>query len=177
MGKSETHAGVVDYYIDIFSNLETMRLEDAMLGISCAAVLLLLRALNRTNWFKPISGDQSSPIQRFMNRLPPTALLVVNKTVWFVCTARNAIVVILCLVMAMLLDPDINVCEHNRDDCTFTLTGNITSGIPQPKLPPFSIPANASGPGEPAEEKSFTDMISQLGSAIIIIPIIAILES
>jgi len=175
--KSETHAGVVDYYIDIFSNLETMRLEDALLGISCAALLLLLRALNRTNWFKPISGGHCTPIQRFMNRLPPKALLVVNKTVWFICTARNAIVVIACLVMAKLLDPDISVCEDNRDSCTFTLTGNISKGIPHAKLPPFSIPANATGTGEPAEEKTFADMISQLGSAIIIIPIIAILES
>jgi len=173
--KSETHAGVVDDYIDIFSYIQTARVADAVLGLSCAIILLLLRALNRTNWFKPIEGNESSAIQRFMNKLPKNGLLAVNKAVWFICTARNAIIVIFCLVMAAFLDPDIKVCDANRDNCTFVLTGSIKDGLPAVMLPPFSIPANSTGQGEP--EISFTEMVSQLGSAIIIIPIIAILES
>ena len=60
--------------------------------------------------------------------------------------------------------------------CTFMITGKIDAGVPPFTLPPFSIPANAT-PGQPEEEISFGSMMSELGSAIIIIPIIAILES
>ena len=41
------------------------------------------------------------------NRLNPRLLSWVDKTVWFLCTARNAIVVIVCLVLAILLDPEL----------------------------------------------------------------------
>ena len=57
------------------------------------------------------------------------------------------------------------------------ITGEIDAGVPHFTLPPFSIPANATGGGQPEEEISFGSMMSELGSAIIIIPIIAILES
>ena len=41
--KSETHAGVVDDYIDIFSNVKSLRWQDTVLGLSCAVILLALR--------------------------------------------------------------------------------------------------------------------------------------
>ena len=49
--------------------------------------------LNGLQLFKPINGG------------------VVNRAVWFVCTARNAIVVILCLLLAFALTPDIELCQ------------------------------------------------------------------
>ena len=65
-----------------------------------------------------------------------------------------------------------------RDNCTFTLTGDIKGGIPHPGLPPFSIPRHSvANHTLPVEDISFGDMASNLGSAFIIIPIIAILES
>ena len=45
------------------------------------------------------------------NKLSPRALQLLDKLVWFVCTARNAIVVISCLVMAMLVDPAGHSCK------------------------------------------------------------------
>lgn len=37
---------------------------------------------------------------------------ILNKAVWFVCTARNAIVVIICLVMSLILeDNDYKKCQ------------------------------------------------------------------
>ena len=49
------------------------------------------------------------------------------QAVWFVCTARNAIVVIFCLCLAAVMDPDIEACMEDRDNCTFTLTGRSGS--------------------------------------------------
>ena len=48
---------------------------------------------------------------------------MLDKVVWFICTARNAIVVIVCLLIAAVLDPDIEECMQERENCTFTLTG------------------------------------------------------
>ena len=45
------------------------------------------------------------------NKLSPRALQLLDKLVWFVCTARNAIVVTSCLVMAMLVDPAGHSCK------------------------------------------------------------------
>ena len=66
--------------------------------------------------------------------------------------------------------------KNDTYSCTFMLTGDIAGGVPHFQLPPFSIPANASDV-EPNEEIGFGEMIQELGAAIIIIPIIAILES
>ena len=60
---------------------------------------------------------------RQANRLKPSVLAMLDKVVWFICTARNAIVVIVCLLMAAVLDPDIEECMQERENCTFTLTG------------------------------------------------------
>ena len=40
---NETHAGVVDDYVEIFDNLDTVRWQDAVLGIICAVILLAMR--------------------------------------------------------------------------------------------------------------------------------------
>jgi len=178
--KSHTHAGIVDYYVDIVNNIHHLKWEDAVLGVICAIILLSLRALNRTGWFESVEGQEcNSNVQRFMNsRMSPRTLAVVRKIVWFICTARNALVVVTMAIVAMLITPDIHVCENNRDDCTFTLTGDIKGGIPTPALPPFSIPKHSVENGTlPPEDVSFGDMAGNLGSAFIIIPIIAILES
>ena len=38
---------------------------------------------------------------------------ILNKAVWFVCTARNAIVVIICLVMSLILENnDFTKCQY-----------------------------------------------------------------
>ena len=87
------------------------------------------------------------------------------------CNVRNAIIVILCLVLAMILDPAATSCKTDPDNCVFTLTGSeMESGLPPFSAPPFSISNNET-------VTSFGGMVSQLGSAIIIIPLIAILES
>jgi len=165
---TETHAGVVDDYIQIFANISTVRWQDAVLGLTCAVVLLSMRFLGRAKKFKP---DSSQSRGKF----------ILNKTIWFVCTSRNAIIVIFCLVMAAILDPDVEECrksdrEYGNYSCTFMVTGKIDAGVPPFKVPPFSIPENATHEG-PEHEISFSGMLSELGSAVIIIPIIAILES
>ena len=86
-------------------------------------------------------------------------------------SSRNAIVVILCLILAMVVDKD-----------TFTLTSEIDSGLPAFQPPPFSVTVNTTHTNSShsysyPETKGLGEMLSNLGAAVIIIPMIAILES
>ena len=112
------------------------------------------------------------------NKLPAKSLFILDKLVWFICTARNAIIVIICLLLSWCLDPELHSCKTHPNKCVFTLTGSIQSGLPSFQPPPFFILANSTRNGTfPDQDIGFSDMVSKLGSAIIIIPIIAILES
>ena len=64
--------------------------------------------------------------------------------------------------------------------CTFTLTGDIDGGLPSFQPPIFTILGNGSsgeGQAAPGEDITFVDLVRHLGAAIIMIPIIAILEA
>jgi len=85
--------------------------------------------------------------------------------------------VIACLAMATVLDPDIEECMESRDNCTFTLTGNIQSGLPVFELPKFSITPDNTTQGETEEFVSFGTMVSRLGLSLIIVPVVAIVDA
>ena len=82
------------------------------------------------------------------------------------------------------MDPEGHSCKTAPDKCVFSLTGKIEGGLPDFKAPPFSLELNLTreldnGTMSYAEMKyfGFGEMVSTLGAAIIIIPVIAILES
>ena len=163
------HLGIVPKWIDVFTNIQTCRWQDATLGLFTCVVLLALRALNRTDWLKEAAEEEEEQLRgcrALCHKLPRPAFKFLAKFVWFVCTARNAIVVIFCLILAMALDKD-----------TFTLTSEIDSGLPAFQPPPFSVALNSSSSSSETESLGLGDMLSNLGAAVIIIPMIAILES
>ena len=81
-------------------------------------------------------------MQRLTNKLSPRALQLLDKLVWFVCTARNAIVVIACLVMAMLVDPAGHSCKVGGKmlalgpNLVYILGHNICRPTPTPACSP-----------------------------------------
>jgi len=174
--KSHLHLGIVDGWIDVFSYIGTTKWEDAVLGLVCSVILLSLRQLNRTSWFKT-SENPAPGIQTWFNKLPAGAQNIVNKSVWFICTARNAVIVVICALIAGFSDPGcLDVIDAKKANetangtCLWSLTGRIQEGLPPLRPPPFSTM-------EDGEYKGFGAMCSTLGSAIIVIPLIAILES
>jgi len=184
--KSHLHLGAVNSWIDVFTYIHTYKWQDMVLGLSCCALLTLLRYMNRFPCLKPDPKATES-----------TGKKILNKAVWFAATARNAIIVIFCLLLAATIDPDCPSYkkEESREHCLFTLTGQIPPGLPAFQPPPFSIANSTFEEADHAsllsgetllEDKghiiedqvvSFGGMLGQLGSAIIIIPLIAILES
>lgn len=61
----------------------------------------------------------------------------------------------------------------------FKMIGHIPPGLPAVSLPPFSIPEIVNNTtGEVIQQGlGFTDMISEIGSGLIVIPLIALLEN
>jgi hypothetical protein len=70
--KSMTHMGIVDDWADVFNNISTCRYEDAVLGILCCILLLLLRVsfTNKPMWQNtPSLFYTRSTVLEFLNNL------------------------------------------------------------------------------------------------------------
>lgn len=87
---------------------------------------------------------------------------VITKTIWLISTARNAIVVIVCSAIAYKFD------SGSESGSPFILTGPVRSGLPPFGFPPFSTRVNN-------QTFTFTQMCSELGTSIVLVPIIAVL--
>lgn len=84
---------------------------------------------------------------------------------WLVATARNAILVLFSSLAAYY--------AHQNGQMPFILTGKVKSGLPGFAPPPFET--SYTGANGTAVEMGFMDMISELGSSIALVPIIAVL--
>ncbi|KAG5305619.1 S2611 protein, partial [Acromyrmex insinuator] len=135
--------GRSDSFIDAISHvvkhINETQLWDTVLGV-CSMMLLIL--------FKKLPGKkQGTPFEKFM---------------WLISLARNAIVVMVGILIAYEL--------YSHDLKPFQITGNITEGLPPFSLPPFTI-INGN------HTYTFTEIVGELSSSILSIPFIAILES
>ncbi|KAK4874947.1 hypothetical protein RN001_014307 [Aquatica leii] len=133
----------------IFQHIKETRVGDCVLGISCLVVLFTLRKLK---------DCQIGPSDEKKTRVH----VVANKTIWFISTARNIIVVIFCSVMACLLQ------KSNLK--FFTLTGYVKPGLPTPTVPAFNTQIGN-------KTYDFIEMVSTLGTAVFIVPLFGILEN
>ena len=84
-----------------------------------------------------------------------------NKILWFISTARNAIIVIACTGIAAAIGPD----------QPFTIVGNVPPGIPEFQPPPFEIFDSATN-----STHTFAEILTEEASAIIVLPLLALME-
>lgn len=99
--------------------------------------------------------------------LKSTRQKVLNKFLWLFGTARNAILLVLCGSFSYYLG--LKYAEH-----PFKTIGDIPAGLPSFQVPKFSLNSNESTTGE---EESFGDMLGSMGSGIIVVPLLAVLEN
>lgn len=86
-----------------------------------------------------------------------------QKIMWFVSLARNAIVVVIGMIIAYIL-------KVTTNSEPLVLIGDIASGFPTVSPPPFSTVSGN-------ETFYFTDMLNILGAQSVVIPLVAILET
>jgi len=96
---------------------------------------------------------------------------ILFKIVWIICTARNAVIVILCAgVAAALYEPG------KDEDNFFTLTGNVKEGIPTPAVPSFTFSMYDNKTGQDIT-RTTSQMFSDIGEGFIVVTLIGLLES
>lgn len=83
------------------------------------------------------------------------------RTLWLISTSRNALVVIVCSTIAFFY-------EKGSYGSPFRLTGTVKPGLPQFQVPPFQTMLNN-------RTLSFGDMISDLGTSVVLVPVIGVL--
>ena len=81
--------------------------------------------------------------------------------------------VIITALIAYVCDPTLPDVEGSIKNTTFILTGNLDGGIPKFTVPPFSVKNETTG----EVTANFGDMLGELGAAIIILPLMAVLEN
>jgi sodium-independent sulfate anion transporter 11 len=150
LGLSFPGSKFLDVWEQLFEHISETRLWDTLLGFICMAVLLLLRKAKDI----PV-GPEDSKEQTKLQK-------AVSQFLWFISTARNILVVVVCAVMAYLFE------VHGSQP--FILTGVV-----KPGLPPFSPPPFSAQVGN--HTYTFLEMASNLGSATFVVPLLAILEN
>ncbi|KAJ8915141.1 hypothetical protein NQ315_000393 [Exocentrus adspersus] len=150
LGLSYPGGKFLQVWEQIFEHISETRPWDAVLGFSCMALLLILR---KAKDFKigPEDEKERKPIHD-----------ILSKVVWLISTARNIIVVIVSAFLAYYFQSH---AQH-----PFILTGFVKPGLPTLSPPPFTTQVGN-------RTYDFIDMASTLGPAVIVVPLLSILEN
>uniref|UniRef100_A0A1A9V6D1 Uncharacterized protein n=1 Tax=Glossina austeni TaxID=7395 RepID=A0A1A9V6D1_GLOAU len=154
LGITARGATFVEIWTQIFNNIGEARSADSILGITCIVILLIMR------FFTSFRIGPEEPLLRSRTQN------VVNKIIWVVSTSRNAILVIGCCIMGMILRDD--------EGTPFKVIGYIPQGLPSFALPPIHINGNDTFTGK---EETFVEMVKSMGSGLIVIPLISLMEN
>ncbi|CAH0723053.1 unnamed protein product, partial [Brenthis ino] len=138
-------------WISVFRNIHNASLWDPVLGFVCIALLLSMRKIGMVKLGTKCEDG------------PSTRQKVLTKCLWLVGTCRNAIVVVLSGALGFWF-----VTTHGSSPVR--LMGAIPSGVPMPQLPPFGYVRADNTTAD------FLDMVSELGSGLLVIPLIVLLE-
>ncbi|XP_049801095.1 sodium-independent sulfate anion transporter-like [Schistocerca nitens] len=149
LGIGGTSNDFLESWSNLVERITYVQLWDVVLGVCTIIGLLFLQKLNDIDKGRDLSGSSK-------------ARKALSKLFWFLALSRNAIACIIGTLLAYLMYTDGNA--------PFSLTGEIQSGLPPFSPPPFSTTYQN-------ETYSFPEMVSALGTNIITLPLIAILES
>ncbi|XP_054007731.1 sodium-independent sulfate anion transporter-like [Hylaeus anthracinus] len=128
----------IEIWKELAVNIGWTRIPDLILSCVCILVLLILKKLKDVK----VSNN------------------ILKKSIWFLGTGRNALVVIICAVVSYIYE--------NRGGAPFILTGHIDAGLPSVEPPTFSKTVGNN-------TETFLDMCKNLGTGIVIVPLISII--
>lgn len=149
LGLKISSNGFLDTIYKVLGNLHKTRIADLGLGIACILILMLLRKLKNAT----VRRKEEKPTLRQK---------YINKILWLISTSRNALIVVACSSIAYYYE------KTSENGSPFLLTGTVRPGLPDFKFPPFQTQINN-------RTITFTEMVSDLGTSVILVPIIAVL--
>uniref|UniRef100_A0A0A9Z2J6 Sodium-independent sulfate anion transporter n=1 Tax=Lygus hesperus TaxID=30085 RepID=A0A0A9Z2J6_LYGHE len=150
LGLSYSASQFLAVWDQLACHIRETRKWDAILGLSCMTVLLLLRKI------KDIPVGPKDTKER------TTGQKLLAQSLWFISTARNILVVVVCAVMAFVF--------HKHDMEPFILSGKVKEGLPSIALPEFTHVDSSN------HTMGFFEMCSNLSTAMIVLPLLSLLE-
>ncbi|XP_076340331.1 sodium-independent sulfate anion transporter-like isoform X2 [Tachypleus tridentatus] len=152
-GLSFSSEGFIDTVHQLFDNISSTNIADMILGFCCVIILVIIKH------FKDRKFSEDSTISSVVRK-------VLEVTWMIIATARNALLVFICGGVAAIL------LFYNYTP--FTLTKDVPPGLPEFHPPAFSYYDNSSNT---TVHKNFIGICKDLGSGIIIIPLLSLLEA
>ncbi|KAM5272727.1 sodium-independent sulfate anion transporter [Ctenodactylus gundi] len=131
-----------------FLHIGDTRVGDAVLGLACVALLVVLKLMR--NHMPPSHPEL------------PLSVRLSHGLVWTATTARNAMAVSFAALVAYSFE----VTGHRP----FLLTGETARGLPPVRIPSFSV-TTANG------TVSFSEMVQGMGAGLAVVPLMGLLES
>ncbi|XP_026673155.1 sodium-independent sulfate anion transporter-like isoform X2 [Ceratina calcarata] len=127
------------------------------------AIVKVLDHVNEITAWDPLLGVCSMIVLVCLKKLPgKKAGTPFEKFLWVTSLARNAVIVVAGILLSYTLS--------RYDIRPFKITGNITEGLPPLAPPPFSVVKGN-------HTYNFVESVVELGSTVVSVPLIAILES
>ncbi|XP_023230830.1 sodium-independent sulfate anion transporter-like isoform X1 [Centruroides sculpturatus] len=154
-GLSYKSHGFIDTVYKFFVNIHTTNYWDFLMGSICIVLLLLMRH------FKDRKIKQES-------KLPLTVRKLFDSAWWTIATGRNALLVVISAIVAYLLIA--------FDKNALTLTKEVEATLPSFSFPQFTLTIYHNET-QILTYKSFFQVISDLGSGIIVIPFVSVIEA
>lgn len=154
LGISAKGTTFLEIWQAIFADIHNIRAWDTVLGLTCIAVLLIMRI---------VAGLKVGPEE---DTLKSRKHRIINKFMWLIGTSRNAILVVVCGAIGYVF--------QSSAQAPFKLIGEIPPGMPSFQAPLFSLTANETSSGR---AESFSEIVSGLGSGLIVVPLIALMEN
>lgn len=139
----------------MYRDIDNVGSGDTIIGVGCIVFLLVLRIVAEVR-VGPADPKQQSWGQR-----------CANKSLWFVGTIRNSIIVISCTAMSYVY---ISTRVDGSAELPYKIIGTIPGGLPPFDLPQFSVRRNN-------ETIGFVDMVTAMRSNVVVLPLIGLLEN
>ncbi|XP_065338676.1 sodium-independent sulfate anion transporter-like isoform X2 [Cloeon dipterum] len=139
----------IEYWINVFKNIENATIWDPVLGFTCIGILLILKNVPR--WSKLASSRSEMTVGK----------KIWNGTLKYLSLGRNALVVLISTVIVVLI--------MGNGDPPVAITGEIKEGFPDVSFPNFEVVYQN-------ETLPFQEAFAQLSSSIII-PFVLVLDS
>lgn len=139
----------------LYGDVHNISLWDTTIGVGCIAFLLVLRIVAEAR-----VGSKDSAVQTRSQKLA-------NKVLWLVGSFRNSIIVVGCTVASYAF---VNSHGGSTAELPYKIIGKIPAGLPDFGPPQFSARRGN-------ETVGFADMVSAMGSGVIVLPLIGLLEN
>ncbi|XP_076337278.1 sodium-independent sulfate anion transporter-like isoform X2 [Tachypleus tridentatus] len=145
--------GFIDTLHQFYDNFDSTNIGDMTLGFVCVILLIIIRL------FKDGKVPEDIAVPYMVRKLLGISWLII-------VTARNALLVLICGGISAILKA--------HDYTPFTLTQDVPPGVPAFQPPAFTYCDNSNNI---TTHKNFIDICKDLGSGIIIVPLLSLLEA